>query len=445
MRKIFILTILFTAIVAQSAFAFLGFGWRDIKRGHAAPAAELASKPLSLQEAYQLSLKQSEAIGIQAEEIGKAHARFFRAFDYFLPTAHFEMDRFYQDVGKDASGSDGITGDSRRRFVPTDKFVFHQPLFSGFKELAAIQGTGADKKEQHLRLKRAKELLFIDVMESYYELLRARKDLAVLDETRKIMTDRLKELEGRVRLGRTKESDQLSSSADLKVIEADWAETKAVETTLLNLFEFYIGQPLNDRPLEDSEMAETLKELPVYLEKAKTRSDVQAEEQADIVADKGVLAAQSDLIPKVSLDGNYYTKRTGFQSGTDWDVMLKFDVPIFELGTTLGDIREATATKAAASLMARQTRRIAERDIKDAYERLHTSELQEKSLGEAADATKQSYTLISDDYGHNLVNNLEVLDALRRYQEIERRSNTASYERKKNFWRFKAALGEIET
>ena len=420
MRKIFILFTFLTAVFTNPAFA---------------------SKSLSLDEAYRLALKRSESLAIQAEEIHKAQARFYRAFDYFLPTVSFEMTRFRQDVGKGRAGTSGI--DTGRRSTPTDKFTFSQPLFSGFKEFAAIQGSGADKAEQKFRLQRAKELLFVDVMESFYELLRIQKQAEILQDTQKLLQDRLKELEGRMRLGRSRESDGKSSTADLKLVEADLLEIKAAETTAKNLLEFYIGEALGERSLEDRRPDGPVSEISNTIGKVAARSDVRAEEQALIVAEKNVVAAQADLFPTVSLDGNYYTRRIGSQSGNDWDATVTFEVPVFEVGKTLGDIKEAVAGKDAAKFMAEESRRAAELDVKDSYERLRSSVLEEKALEEAALAAKENYDLLTEDYRHNLVNNLEVLDALRRYKDVQRRYHDSSYQNRKNYWKLQAALGDV--
>ena len=48
-----------------------------------------------------------------------------------------------------------------------------------------------------------------------------------------------------------------------------------------------------------------------------------------------------------------------------------------------------------------------------------------------------------NEYRSNLVNNLEVLDSLRRYQEVERRYHEARYATRKNYWKLKVALGDV--
>ena len=66
-----------------------------------------ALRSLTLIEAYNLALKKSETVAMTAEEIHQAQARFYRSFDYFLPSVHFLMSDTYRDAPENAGGSSG--------------------------------------------------------------------------------------------------------------------------------------------------------------------------------------------------------------------------------------------------------------------------------------------------------------------------------------------------
>ena len=299
-----VLVLLAGVFQSCDAHAFLWFGNGQKKEETLAQVTAVettASKkvPLTLQEAYRRSLKRSESIAISAEEIAQAQARFYRAFDYFLPTVHFEMTRFDQD----AIGGGSSVLNSSRRSTPEKKFVFSQPLFSGFKEFAAIQAVGADKKEQAMNLQRAKELLFVDVTEAYYTALNTEKDMGVYRNTHQLLDERLKDLDERVKLGRSRESEAKTSLADMKIVESDLVDAERATRVAKNLLEFYLGEKLDAYELieDNGETAMALPDLAAALE----RSDVVSAEQGYIVAQKNVIAAQGDLFPTISVDGNY--------------------------------------------------------------------------------------------------------------------------------------------
>lgn len=394
---------------------------------------------LTLHKAFEKALERSESVAITREEIELAQARFYQSFNYFLPQVRYEINRFEHDVDDDAGGEG--QQNFGRRTTPSQRFVFSQPLFSGFREYAALTGTGPDKKAQRMKYQRAQELLFVDVMEAYYTLLNSRKDVGTLYAVHRMMSKRLQELQQRVRLGRSRESELKTSLADIKVLEADLLEARRASRAARNLLEFYIGEELRGVPLTDDngETGDVLLTPGGEL----SRSDVVQYEQEYVVARKTREAANASYLPVITLDGNYYTKRVGFQSGNDWDVTLKFDIPVFEAGDVLSEIKEADALSEQARLLYEQKKRQASLEARDAFDDFESDIRSEAALADANKAAQENYEILQKEFRTSLVNNLDVLDALRRYQDTRRRYESSRYDAKKSYWRLKLALGEI--
>ncbi len=406
------------------------------------PAAAAAA--LTLDEAYQLALKRSEDLAMQKELLNAAQGHFYQSFDVILPSLSYELTHFRQGVpdGGSSTGSSDFTSNLRRESRREQRFTLSQPLFSGFKEIAALTGAGAEKKQRRHQLQRAKELLYRDVVNAYYALLQAQKDAAILVQVHDLMEKRREDLLGRTRLGRSRDSEVQSAISDLRINESDLEISKRTEAIAKQLLEFYIGRPVAE-PLEDAAQAESAQDLESCLARARERADVKAAENAKILADKKMVSAYAGFYPTVSLDGNYYTERVGSQSDIDWDVLLTVDVPIFDKLNTFGDIKVAEADKNTAALTVEKTKRVAELEIKNAFQDLESSRIIEKKLGEAVEASKKNYDIHVEEYGRNLVNNLDVLDALRNFQEIHRRHNAAHYDMKKSYWGLKVASGSL--
>lgn len=415
------------------------FAWPFAKKKEVAQKQVLpVSKRLSLEEAYQKAFKRSESVKITAEEIAQAQARFYRSFDYFLPSVRYKISRYEQDVTTDSSGS---SFDFSRRAQREQKFAFSQPLFSGFKEIAALTGSGADKKAQHLKWERAKQLLFIDVMNAYYTYLSTEKDAHVLYTIHQHMSQRIKDLRERVDVGRSRESELKNSMADIKILEADLVDSKRNVKTAKNLLAFYLGEDpvIYELTSANKEAVDWIPDVT----RSELRPDVLEAEQTYIVSQKKVISANAGLFPEITVDGNYYTRREGFQSGNDWDVRLTLDVPVFEVGATLGDIKEASSNREKARLVWEEKKRMAFMEAKNALEEYNASQEAHEALREAEKASKENYEILQNEFGQNLVNNLEVLDALRRSQDVQRRFNTAFFESKKAYWRLCSSLGII--
>ena len=405
-------------------------------------ASEEAPNPLTLSDSYRLALKRSEDIGMKTELINEAQGHFYLAMSQILPSFSFQMTHFEQDASKQNNGgASGGYGISTRRSTPQKQFVFSQPIFSGFKEIAGVQGAGAEKAQRKFERQRAEELLFMDVVESYYLVIQYRKGLEILNSTHKLLEDRLKELTERVKLGRSRDSELVTALADLNLIEFDIEEASRLEAISRQLLEFYIGRDIKGE-LADEDFEGEYTDLPEYLTKADGRSDVKAQKEAHTLAEKNVIVAQSGFFPSVKLDGNYYTQRVAPQSGNDWDLLFTVDVPIFDGAQTIGDVKVAASQRESARLDFEKTRRLARLDIKDAYENFKYAQKEERTLKNAAEASKKSYELQSEEYRLNLVNNLDVLDALRQYQVVARTLNLAHYQMKRNFWNLKVAVGE---
>ncbi len=406
-----------------------------------------AQETLTLEQAYQSALKVSETIGQKKEIVEEAQGHFYQAMNVLMPDVEFVMTRMEQDVEKNSSssGSSSLTGNSLRRTTPLNKFTISQPLFSGFKEFAAIAGAGALKAQRRFERQRAEELLWVDVSDSYYTLLQTQKNLEVLDAIHKAMEDRIGELKERVNSGRSRSSEVQSAIADMKLVEADRIEAERAKKIAQSLFEFYIGRPLTEE-LEDgsSEMySKDGQDVTSYITGYDQRSDVKAVEEAFHLAEKNVIVARAGFLPSASLDANLYTKRVGFQSGIDWDTTLTLNVPIFDGMQTVGDVKVAAALKQQAYLELSKTKREAQREIQDAFENFYSSIRSEAALAQAADAAEQDMKSQMDEYRSSLVNNLDVLDALRKFQEVKRRYTGARYEMFKDYWRLKVMSGQL--
>ncbi len=439
-------------ILSQSSPAFLF--WKNSKKKRISKSSERivpktespvssTLKSLTLIQAYQLALKKSETIAISAEEINQAKARFYRGFDYFLPKVDYVMSRTERDASGDVSVSGGVNSDLRRPVTPENKFTFSQPIFSGFREIAVLKGAGADKKQQLLNWQRAKELLFIDVMNAYYAVLQVQRNVKTLTKASKLSSDRIKDLASRIKIGRSRHTERQSALADLRLVESDLVQAQSLLTISKRLLEFYIDQSLEGVVLMDERVLKENVDSSHFEMKAKMRSDVQAAQQGYFLGKSQVIMARANLFPMVEVDGNYYTKRIGFQADNDWDFTLKMTVPIFELGKTLADIKSANSSRESKRLIWQRAVRLAQLDIENAFQDFQAAQLNRKVLLKAKRASQKNYELVSSDYKVNLVNNLDVLDALRRLEDIELRYNEAFFQMKKSYWKFKVALGDI--
>ena len=206
------------------------------------------------------------------------------------------------------------------------------------------------------------------------------------------------------------------------------------------LLEFLIGWPVGE--LADTyEFPTSLRDENYYVAKASGRPDVAATEYAWHAARENIRVVDSEFLPEAAIQANYYTQRTGFDKGIDWDVTLAVSVPIFEGTDVLGRSKEANLQADQSWQTFHLTRRRAPYDIEDAYATLTTAMSIRNTLRKAYTTAKYNYHLQKKDYERRLVSNLDVLTAIQTLDDSERSYIHALYEAKRQYWDLRVAVG----
>lgn len=406
-------------------------------------AEPTSERNLTLKDCFHLALLRSEQIAISKENVEETTAQLLQALSQGVGDLDFVITNNRQQVQKGDSSSavaSTLTASSRRE----RKFTYSQPLFQGFKAFGAITGVGSLSKQRQVEVERAKELLFLDVVHAFYSIFQNQKDIEILEADIERINERIGTLKEREKIGRSRPSEVSSAIATLKSAQARLALGERVLINSVYVLEFLTGIPIETGQLVDSHdvlMKPTAGQLPEYLKRIEYRNDVLIAKQNITTNWKGVIIAQSGVWPHITLEGNQYQKREGFQSGIDWDMLFKIDIPLFKGFETAGNIKESMSEWKKAKLSYALTRREAELAIKHAYENWVSSKIELKAFEEATLAYEEDYRLQKEDYTHSLVNNLEVLESLKSLNEAKTDENRVCYEAKQNYWELLVAAG----
>lgn len=395
--------------------------------------AVLKDRPLTLNECYKLALKQSEFIAIDYEKIKEAESHFLQALGTLLPQVAFSR----QDTRNEYSTMNPTYNKSYEQ-----KFTFTQALFSGFKEFAGMMGGKLEKKQREYEKIRAEQLLFIDVADAFYLLLEEREDIEALEAIESAFLERIDELKNREKLGKSRTSEVVMTETQLYTLDDQIESVKSQEQVVRELLAFLIGEPVGE--IVETDYGFTLKPESEYLDEAPSRSDVRAANfawQADL---KGVMAARSGYYPQVYLEGDYYTHRSTTPTDSSWGALLTVYVPIFEGTITYGQVKQAVAIAKESELLLQRVRRVAVREIHDAYVYAKSEILRVGILDKALKSAEKNYDLQRQDYRLSVVNNLDVLAALQSLEDVRRSFIHISNERKRFYWQLLVAAGEID-
>jgi outer membrane protein len=390
-------------------------------------------KPLTLEDCYKLALQQSETVAIDKEKLAETEAQFHQALGSALPSVDF--------LSVDKRQENNASSSFNPNYAPQRNFFVNQPLFSGFKEFAAMSGAKALKQQKTHEWIRAEQLLFADVSDAFYTLMEQRNDLEILITISQALEARIADLKHWVRIGRSRPSEASAAQAQLEQVKAQIEQARGLETTVRQLLEFLTGGPVGDL-VDSPERVPALSPVESYLGKAHLRPDVQAADEAERVSEKQVTIARAGHWPNASLGGNYYTQRSGIQSGISWDASLLIDFPIFKGGQTRGQVDQARAQLQEARLQKQFAQRSSAREIRDAYAQVQTALRQMSPLENAYRAAEQSYKGQKEDYRHSRANNIDVLQSLQILENTRRDCVRARSEARRLYWRLRVATGE---
>jgi len=395
-----------------------------------------AAGALTLDDYYAAALRRSEVVASQTELIRQAEERYQQATSSLLPTVNGVASYLWQEPLPTAAPSTSTSLLSRQ---PLAKLTATQPLFRGFREFAALRQTRALVGAQNEDYQQARVQLFKDVAQNFYNVLSIEQDLKNLDEQIRQNLDREKEIQDRVRIGRSRVSELLNVQTTVGTLRAQVEQLRGQLRVAREAFAFLSGLE-SATPLHDSEPIPAEKEpLETALTRLAMRPDIRASQKRLTAAQEGVAVAKGAHLPSIDLNGNYYLDRPGALKDVDWDVQVALTIPIYAGGLLQSKAREAISQRSQVELSASQVARQAEQEIRSLHQSLQFDQSQLEALERATEAARKSYEAQRQEYRLGLVTNLDVLQAHTAYQENTRALDRARFNTKLDYLRLQAA------
>ena len=394
-----------------------------------------ATEALTLDEYFAAALKRSEVVATQGELIRQAEEHYTQAHSALRPTVNGVASYTRQDPVP--AGDLGNSTSPNRQSLA--KLTVTQPLFRGFREFAALRQTQALLGAQNEDYRGARTQLFKDVAQNFYTVLSIEQDLKNLDEEISQNVDREKELNWRVRIGRSRIGEVLSVQSAISTLRAQVEQLQGQFSAAREAFAFLSGLAPTT-PLRDTEdLPLHLEPLDAYLARLEMRPDVKASRQRLSAAQENTTMARGAHLPSLDLNANRYLERTGNLRDSAWDVGIALTVPIYAGGLLQSKVSEAVSQRTQAELSASQVSRQAEQEIRSAYQSLVFDGSQLDAVEKATAAARKNYEAQRRDYRLGLVTNLDVLQALTAFQQNQQALDRARYTAKLDYLRLEAA------
>jgi outer membrane protein len=396
-------------------------------------AAGAAAQPLTLDDYYAAALKRSETVAAQGELIRQAEERHRQARAALHPTLSGVSSYTRLDEG----ASDTVTNPTRQR---STRLAATQPLFRGFRDFAALRQAQAQRVAQDEDWRAARVQLFKDVAQNFYDVLALEQDLKNLDAQIDQHREREKELQERVRIGRSRVGEVLTVQATIGSLRAQIEQLRAQLGVAREAFAFLSGLPAATALHDVGPPPADPGALEAALARLELRPDVRAAQQRLVAARENIEVARGEHLPSLDLNANRYFERSGSLRDVEWDVQLALTVPLYAGGGVQSKVREAASQRTQAELDATRVRRAADQEIRAAHQTAVLDRAQLDALEKATEAARKNYEAQRRDYRLGLVTNLDVLQALTAFQENQRSLDRARYAARLNFLRLEAAV-----
>ncbi len=395
---------------------------------------------LSLEDCYELALRQSETLRISQEEIKIASARFLQRLGLVLPRIGITYTEILQDTVNNTS--DGEVGGTFTQFRrPQVGIGLTQSLFQGFREFYALKSSKISSAEKEYRKKDLERLLFGDVATAFFTVATLEAELNSTQKIRKIIKDRIGEIQERVKLGKSRDSEYASQAADLSMIEANYEKTKGDLLVAYELLGFLTG--LTPQPaIRVDKLNIQVGKPEDWKNQLSHRGDLKAQDKLIDLAKENIKVQRSYLFPEIEVNSNYYLHRNGFQKDINWDTTFNIQVPLFNMAT-FGHIKEAKIKTKQEEIRKEELVRRSEKEVTTDYVNLKSSLEQLRKYKLAVKMAEISYQQQSADYRNSLVNNVEVLQSQRTWLQALQQAETAQVQVWANWAKLKMSSGKI--
>lgn len=388
------------------------------------PKEDSRRAPLSLDDCYAAALKRSENVATQAELIEQAEEKARQAKGGLLPSVSAIASRRWQQPVENGTGN---------AISPATQDLAHlnlsQPIFRGLREFAALRQAGALRAAALHLYRQAEILLYRDVAQAFYSVQSLERDLANVESQVGLFGQRVRELEERIRIGRSRVSEKLTIQASQAGLRSQIEALKGQLEVAREALAFQTGLPADVPLREEKAVASPGPPLPLerYLARIDERPDVQAGRSQVAAAEEGVSVAKGAHLPSLDLGGNLYLTRPGLLRDSHWDVTVGLSIPIYAGGILQSRVRESASQEAQAELALSRARRLAEQEIRALHATVSSGLKQLQALEDAARLSEGNYSQQSREYRLGLVTNIDVLQALITAQESRRALDRARY------------------
>jgi len=372
-----------------------------------------------------MAVAKSESLQISVAEWRAAEARYRQSLGAMWPEVSAKGDANWTDTDNYRRAGVGATW----------------TVFAGFRNARNADARQADALASSNNVEYARLLLYEDVSDVFYQTLSFQDQRAAVKEQLKALESRATEVDRRIKLGRSKRSDLLTTSNQIAEARLTIEQLNQSCAAALELLAFVTGRPASDLQVVDQTPLPAIGEVNKYLATVATRADIKASEASVDASRSDMKAAKLDRALKATLDGNAYPLRDPDDQG-EWDLTLSLEMPLFDRGMRSARVAEMGQQLRISELRLAELQRSSERDVRQAYQSLFYELRQWSELQAAIGIADEALALLQKDYELGRVNNLDVLSASAQLWGLRQREAALAHQLRADMIHLHVAAGK---
>ena len=375
-------------------------------------AAELPAKTLA--ECIAIAEEQHPTLQAAGASLEAAHQRVRQAAANYLPqvSANYAADR--RNTSAAARTGTNLPAQSQTFNFYNTGAGFSQVLFDFGQTLAAIRA--AQASEQSLQADRVtqRETVVLNVKQAYFDLLAARRLLAVADETVRQNQKQLELAQGRFDVGMAPKFDVTRAQVQLATAELNQITARnnvavARETLrnalgLTTALDFDIVDVLDVQSVRISEAG--------ALEAAYAkRPELESLRAQQLATAEQIAGLQKDYLPTLTGNGSYNWSGTDYPLQSNWNIGASVNLTLFSGGLTAAQVGEAKANLAKLKFDEETVRQSVALEVRQAVLNLQQAAESIRVAAKGVEQARENLAIAEGRYTTGIGNIIELTDA----------------------------------
>ncbi len=360
---------------------------------------------LTLQESIELALNNSRIVKVMESDYINAKWRLQEAKAGRYPELSYSFtgSRYKDDMVSEASNSF------------SNEISLEWPLYTGGRITGLIEQAELNLKKAELELNKVKQQLKLNVTTAYFNLLRTKGALNLVEESVIRVSEHLRQVQIRYKLGNAAKIDQIRVEVEMADTEQERINAKKDYEIAVAILNNLLGRPLSDPIAANQNL--TVEKLLFTLENYQRQAEMSRPEviQAGLalkISEKELQISRSEFYPSVTLKGALDNNGENFPGNANegWLMSITAEWKFFDSNKSRFRINRAGMEVVKAQTNFKQVRDVVRLEVYQTYLELTAAQNMITTSQTALIKAEEEYQIARFAYEKGFETSLNVLD-----------------------------------